>query len=79
MVQIQPPQPTEKQAKIDFIAPFKMANFDAGVPIGYHARMIGDGRFPNPMRLGARAKGWPAREIKRHPELLHAQRRRPRQ
>jgi prophage regulatory protein len=27
-------------------------------------RMQADGRFPKAMRLGERAKGWPAREIK---------------
>ncbi|MFA5957017.1 helix-turn-helix transcriptional regulator [Hyphomicrobium sp.] len=27
-------------------------------------RMVGDGRFPKPMRLGERAKGWPAREVR---------------
>lgn len=42
-------------------------------------RMVGDGRFPKPMRLGVRAKGWPAREIKAWIERLDEQRRRPRQ
>jgi len=42
-------------------------------------RMQADGRFPKTMRLGERAKGWPAREIKAWLETLDEQRRRPRQ
>lgn len=42
-------------------------------------RMQADGRFPKAMRLGERAKGWPAREIKAWLETLDEQRRRPRQ
>jgi prophage regulatory protein len=42
-------------------------------------RMQADGRFPKAMRLGERAKGWPAREIKAWLETLDEQRRRSRQ
>lgn len=42
-------------------------------------RMQADGRFPKAMRLGERAKGWPAREVKAWIERLDEQRRRPRQ
>jgi len=42
-------------------------------------RMQADGRFPKAMRLGERAKGWPAREIRAWIERLDEQRRRPRQ
>lgn len=42
-------------------------------------RMQADGRLPKAMRLGERAKGWPAREIKAWIEQLDEQRRRPRQ
>lgn len=42
-------------------------------------RMVSDGRFPKPMRLGERAKGWPAREVRAWIERLEEQRRRPRQ
>ncbi len=42
-------------------------------------RMVDDGRSPKPMRLGERAKGWPARALKAWRELLDEQRRGTRQ
>lgn len=42
-------------------------------------RMQADGRFPNAMRVGERAKGWPACEVKAWIDRLDQQRRRPRQ
>lgn len=42
-------------------------------------RMVNDGRFPKPMRIGIRAKGWPARDLKHYFDVLEEQRRRPRQ
>jgi prophage regulatory protein len=40
-------------------------------------RMVSDGRFPRPMRIGERAKGWPARDIKAFIDTLDQQRQRP--
>lgn len=42
-------------------------------------RMVHDGRFPKPMRVGLRAKGWLARDVRTFIETLDEQRRRPRQ
>ena len=42
-------------------------------------RMVGDGRFPSPLRLGIRAKGWLARDVNGFVETLDEQRKRPRQ
>jgi prophage regulatory protein len=42
-------------------------------------RMVSDGRFPKPLRLGIRAKGWPTRDVRQFIETLDQQRRRPRQ
>lgn len=42
-------------------------------------RMVSDGRFPKPLRLGIRAKGWPARDVKQFIDTLDEQRKRPRQ
>ncbi|WP_210269807.1 helix-turn-helix transcriptional regulator [Hyphomicrobium methylovorum] len=42
-------------------------------------RMISDGRFPKHLRIGERAKGWLARDVKAWIEALNEQRRRPRQ
>ena len=42
-------------------------------------RMVSDGRFPQPLRLGIRAKGWPASDVKGFIETLNEQRKRPRQ
>ena len=42
-------------------------------------RMVTDGRFPKPMRIGIRAKGWLARDVKAFIDTLDEQRKRPRQ
>jgi prophage regulatory protein len=42
-------------------------------------RMVADGRFPKALRLGIRAKGWLARDVKQFVDTLDEQRRRPRQ
>ena len=42
-------------------------------------RMVTDGRFPKPMRIGIRAKGWPARDVRTFVGMLDEQRKRPRQ
>ena len=42
-------------------------------------RMVADGRFPKPMRLGLRAIGWPASDVRAFVETLNEQRRRTRQ
>ena len=42
-------------------------------------RMMADGRFPRPMRLGVRAIGWPASDVRTFIKTLDEQRRRTRQ
>ncbi len=42
-------------------------------------RMVSAGTFPSPLRIGERARGWLARDLKAWRELLDEQRRRPRQ
>jgi prophage regulatory protein len=42
-------------------------------------RMVSAGTFPPPLRIGERARGWLARDLKAWRELLDEQRRRPRQ
>jgi prophage regulatory protein len=42
-------------------------------------RMVSDGRFPKALRLGIRAKGWLACDVKGFIETLDDQRKRPRQ
>ena len=42
-------------------------------------RMVSGGRFPKPLRLGIRAKGWFARDVRAHMQRLDEQRKRPRQ
>jgi prophage regulatory protein len=50
-----------------------------GISVSSLKRMVEDGRFPRPMRIGIRAKGWPARDIRHFIEALDEQRKRPRQ
>ena len=42
-------------------------------------RMVADGRFPRPMRLGVRAIGWPAADVSAFIKTLDEQRKRTRQ
>lgn len=42
-------------------------------------RMMADGRFPKPMKLGVRAIGWPAADVRTFIATLDEQRRRTRQ
>ncbi len=42
-------------------------------------RMVSDGRFPKPLRLGVRAKGWLAADVRQFIATLDEQRKRPRQ
>ena len=41
--------------------------------------MVSDGRFPQPLRLGVRAKGWLAADVRAFIAMLDEQRKRPRQ
>ena len=41
--------------------------------------MVEDGRFPEPLRIDKRARGWLARDLNALRELLDEQRRGPRQ
>jgi prophage regulatory protein len=50
-----------------------------GLSMSTIKRMVQDGRFPGPLRLGVRAKGWPAADVRAFIELLDEQRKRPRQ
>jgi prophage regulatory protein len=50
-----------------------------GISVSSIKRMVDDGRFPRPMRIGIRAKGWPARDVRHFIEALNEQRSRPRQ
>ena len=50
-----------------------------GISVSSIKRMVEDGRFPRPMRIGIRAIGWPARDVRHFVEALDEQRRRTRQ
>ena len=50
-----------------------------GISASTIKRMATDGRFPMPMRIGIRAKGWLARDVRTFIETLDEQRKRPRQ
>ena len=50
-----------------------------GLSISTVKRMVQDGRFPKPVRLGVRAKGWPASDVRAFMKMLDEQRKGPRQ
>ena len=50
-----------------------------GISASTIKRMVSDGRFPKPMRIGIRAKGWLARDVRAFVEMLDEQRKRSRQ
>jgi prophage regulatory protein len=45
-----------------------------GLSMSTIRRMVDDGRFPQPLRIGERAKGWLARDVKSWIETLNVQR-----
>lgn len=50
-----------------------------GLSVSTIKRMVSDGRFPKPLRLGVRAKGWLAADVRGFIERLVEQRKQPRQ
>ena len=50
-----------------------------GISASTIKRMVSDGRFPKPMRIGIRAKGWLGRDVRTFIQMLDEQRKRSRQ
>jgi prophage regulatory protein len=71
--------PSEPMPAADTMLREKEVVRRTGISASTIKRMVADGRFPRPMRIGERAKGWPMRDVQEWIERLDEQRKRPRQ